>query len=127
MAALLGQVGGREVDDQPLGRQGEAQPREGGAHPLAALGHRLVAQAATEHGAVPGVVRRLVDVELVGVDRALDDDPCYSLALLLRGAISSGLPPSMAVLPMSPDEVAASYADRTDSGSGSDPAEPPGN
>jgi hypothetical protein len=38
----------------------------------------------------------------VAVDRALDDDPRYSMALLLREALDSGAPPSMARLPMTP-------------------------
>jgi hypothetical protein len=51
----------------------------------------------------------------IALERALDDDPEYSLALLLRNAMSAGVPPSMAVMPMTPEEVAASYADPTDS------------
>jgi hypothetical protein len=47
----------------------------------------------------------------VALDRALDDKPGYSMALLLRQVISAGAPPSMATLPMSPEEVAASYDD----------------
>jgi Domain of unknown function (DUF4192) len=46
----------------------------------------------------------------VALDRALADDPAYSMALLLRQVISAGAPPSLARLPMSPEEVAASYA-----------------
>jgi hypothetical protein len=45
----------------------------------------------------------------VALDRALDDNPRYSMALLLRQVIASGVPPTSARLPMSPDEVAASY------------------
>ena len=45
----------------------------------------------------------------VALDRALADNPGYSMALLLRDAIDAGAPPSMAVLPMTPEEVAASY------------------
>jgi len=33
------------------------------------------------------------------------------MALLLRDALAAGIPPSAARLPMTPDEVAASYAD----------------
>ena len=47
----------------------------------------------------------------VALDRALADTPGYTMALLLRDAIAAGAPPSMAVLPMTPEEVAASYAD----------------
>lgn len=45
----------------------------------------------------------------VALDRALADNPDYSLALLLREALDSGAPPSMARLPMTPEEVAAAY------------------
>jgi hypothetical protein len=45
----------------------------------------------------------------VALDRALADNPGYSMALLLRDALDSGAPPSMARLPMTPEEVAASY------------------
>jgi len=46
----------------------------------------------------------------VAAQRALSADPTYSMAELLLEAISSGLPPSAARLPMTPEEVAASYA-----------------
>jgi Domain of unknown function (DUF4192) len=45
----------------------------------------------------------------VVLDRALADDPGYSMALLLRQVINAGAPPSLARLPMTPEEVAASY------------------
>ena len=45
----------------------------------------------------------------VALDRALGDDPAYSMAMLLRQVIDSGAPPSLARLPMTPDDVAASY------------------
>ena len=48
----------------------------------------------------------------LAVDRALADQPDYSMALLLRDALTAGLPPSTARLPMTPEEVAASYDDR---------------
>jgi len=47
----------------------------------------------------------------MALDRALADDPRYSMAMLLRQAIDSGAPPSLARLPMTPEEVAASYDD----------------
>jgi hypothetical protein len=47
----------------------------------------------------------------VALDRALADDPRYSMALLLRQVIAAGAPPSLARLPMTPEEVAASYDD----------------
>jgi hypothetical protein len=54
VAAFLRQIGGGEVDDQPIGRQGQAKPGEGGAHPLAALAHRLVAEADDDEGHLAG-------------------------------------------------------------------------
>jgi hypothetical protein len=45
----------------------------------------------------------------VALDRALADNPHYSMARLLREALDSGAPPSMARLPMTPEEVAAAY------------------
>jgi len=45
----------------------------------------------------------------VALDRALGDDPGYSMALLLRDALDSGLSPAMARLPMTPEEVEAAY------------------
>jgi Domain of unknown function (DUF4192) len=45
----------------------------------------------------------------VALDRALADEPRYSMALLLREALDSGAPPSVARLPMTPEEVAAAY------------------
>jgi hypothetical protein len=50
----------------------------------------------------------------VALDRALADDPRYSMALLLRQVITAGAPPSLARLPMTPEEVAASYHDAED-------------
>jgi hypothetical protein len=46
----------------------------------------------------------------VAAQRALAANPEYSMALLLLEAISAGAPPSAARLPMTPEEVAASYA-----------------
>ena len=43
--AVLGQVGGREVHRDALGRQGKAHGGERGLHALAALAHGLVRQA----------------------------------------------------------------------------------
>jgi len=45
----------------------------------------------------------------VALDRALADRPRYSMAVLLRQALDAGAPPSMARLPMTPEEVAAAY------------------
>ena len=48
MRAFLGQIGGREVDRDPLRRQRQADRGERGMDPLAALRHRLVGQADDE-------------------------------------------------------------------------------
>lgn len=45
----------------------------------------------------------------VALDRSLADNPRYSMATLLRQAITAGAPPSLARLPMTPEQVAASY------------------
>jgi hypothetical protein len=45
----------------------------------------------------------------VALDRALADNPHYSMAHLLRQVLAAGAPPSMARLPMTPAEVAAAY------------------
>ena len=45
----------------------------------------------------------------VALDRALADNRRYSMARLLRRALDSGAPPSVARLPMTPEQVAASY------------------
>ncbi len=45
----------------------------------------------------------------MALDRALADNPRYSMALLLRDALDAGAPPSMARLPMTPAEVSAAY------------------
>ena len=58
----------------------------------------------------------------LALDRALADTPGYSMAVLLRDTIDAGAPPSLAVLPMTPEEVAASYenqqADQPGAGDG---------
>jgi hypothetical protein len=55
----------------------------------------------------------------VAIERALEADPEYSMALLLADALHAGLPPSAARLPMTPKQVAASYARRrTSAGTG---------
>jgi hypothetical protein len=52
----------------------------------------------------------------VAIERVLDADPQYSMALLISDALHAGLPPSAARLPMTPKQVAASYARRRMSG-----------
>ena len=51
----------------------------------------------------------------IAIDRALAADPAYSLARLLRDIMDAGVPPSAARVPMTPEQVAASY-DLADSG-----------
>jgi len=46
----------------------------------------------------------------IAIERALDADPAYSMALLLADLLDAGAPPSAARLPMTPAEVAESYA-----------------
>jgi len=46
----------------------------------------------------------------VALARALEQHPTYTMAQLLLEAVGSGAPPSAARLPMTPEEVAASYA-----------------
>jgi hypothetical protein len=48
----------------------------------------------------------------IAIERALECDPHYSMALLIAEALQAGLPPSAAKLPMTPKQVAASYARR---------------
>ncbi len=57
----------------------------------------------------------------VALDRALADEPRYSMALLLRQVITAGTPPSLARLPMTPEEVAASYEGAEEDDPGEDP------
>ena len=44
--------------------------------------------------------------------QALADNPRYSMAMLLREALDAAAPPSMARLPMTPEEVAAATTPR---------------
>jgi hypothetical protein len=46
----------------------------------------------------------------VAVDRALAARPGYSMGLLIESALQAALPPSAAKLPMTPEQVARSYA-----------------
>jgi hypothetical protein len=45
----------------------------------------------------------------LALDRAQADDPDYTMAQLIRDALTAGLPPSAARLSMTPEEVADSY------------------
>jgi hypothetical protein len=53
----------------------------------------------------------------VAIDRALAARPGYSMALLIASALQAGLPPSAARLPMTPEQVASSYAAAARAGS----------
>jgi len=48
------------------------------------------------------------------------------MALLIQRALDAGTPPSMAFLPMTPEEVAASYADPGEGDPGDGDADHPG-
>ena len=81
----------------------------------------VVRRAQPGHVAAPGALLAFVAWQSgegalanVALDRALADDPEYPMALLLRQVISAGAPPALARLPMTPEEVAASYADADD-------------
>jgi Domain of unknown function (DUF4192) len=54
----------------------------------------------------------------VAVDRALAARPDYSMALLIGEAVAAGMPPSAAKMPMTPAQVAASYAARGQAAAG---------
>ena len=79
----------------------------------------VVRGAATEYVAAPASLLAYVawqagrgSLAMVAIDRALAAQPGYSMAALIGGAVQAGLPPSAARLPMSPRQVAASYAAR---------------
>jgi hypothetical protein len=46
----------------------------------------------------------------VALDRALKDDPDYKMAQILRRTIDSGMDPSKAKLPMTPEQIAEEYS-----------------
>ena len=77
----------------------------------------VVRGAATEYVAAPASLLAYVawqagrgSLAMVAIDRALAAHPGYSMAALIGGAVQAGMPPSAARLPMSPSQVAASYA-----------------
>jgi hypothetical protein len=49
----------------------------------------------------------------LALDQALADTPGYRMALLIREALAAGAPPSVATPPMTPEQVADSYAKDT--------------
>jgi hypothetical protein len=61
----------------------------------------------------------------VAIERALAADPEYSMAHLIGQALDAGLPPSAARLPMTPEEVEASYAGTELGGAGRPASRPP--
>ena len=87
MAALLGEVGRREVDGDALRRQGKAERTERRAHPLATFAHRLVGQP--DHGK-GDVARRHQDLHIdrQDVDALERDGP--NLCLHVRAPLFSG-------------------------------------
>jgi hypothetical protein len=60
----------------------------------------------------------------IALERALADDPQYSMARLLRGVLDAAVPPRLARLPMTPQDVAASYADSYGDPADDDPGDP---
>jgi hypothetical protein len=58
----------------------------------------------------------------VALDRALADDDAYTMALLMRDVIDAGVPPDKALPPLSPEEVAESYAEGEDADADADDA-----
>ncbi len=62
----------------------------------------------------------------IALDRALADDPAYSMARLLRGVLDAAVPPRLARLPMTPQDVAASYAESYGDAADDDPGEDTG-
>ena len=54
----------------------------------------------------------------IALDRALEDEPGYSMAHLVRDALAAGVPPSAMTPPMTPEEVAATYGLAPDAGTG---------
>lgn len=79
----------------------------------------VVRGAAPEYVAAPASLLAFIgwqagrgSLAMVAIDRALAARPGYSMALLVADALQAGLPPSAARLPMTPSQVAASYAAR---------------
>ena len=72
VAALLQQVGGREIDDETLGRQAEADGMQRRLHPFAALRHGLVRQPDDGKGGKSGADLHL-DVDFHHLDAQKGD------------------------------------------------------
>jgi Domain of unknown function (DUF4192) len=95
----------------------QLDPRRAGPH--AALWTDIVTGAAPEFVPAPASLLAFTAWQAgqgalanVAAERALAADPGYSMALLIAGAVQAGLPPSAARLPMTQEEVAASYGER---------------
>ena len=95
----------------------QMDPRQ--ARPHTALWTDIVTAAAPEFVPAPASLLAFTAWQAgegalanVAAERALAADPAYSMALLIAGAVQAGLPPSAARLPMTQDEVAASYEAR---------------
>jgi hypothetical protein len=93
-----------------------AQMDPGRAGPHTALWTDIVTGAAPEFVPAPASLLAFTAWQAgegalanVAAERALAADPAYSMALLIGGAVQAGMPPSAARLPMTQDEVAASY------------------
>jgi hypothetical protein len=92
----------------------QMDPRQAGPH--TALWTDIVTGAAPEFVPAPASLLAFTAWQAgegalanLAAERALAADPAYSMALLISGAVQAGLPPSAARLPMTADEVAASY------------------
>jgi hypothetical protein len=92
----------------------QMDPRRAGPH--TALWTDIVTGAAPEFVPAPASLLAFTAWQAgegalanVAAERALAADPAYSMALLIGAAVQAGLPPSAARLPMTQDEVAASY------------------
>ncbi len=90
-------------------------PQYSEAHQL--LWTTLVRQLPTEFVPAPASLLAFVSwqagdgaLATIAIERALDADPDYTMALLIADALHAGLPPSAARLSMTPKQVAASYA-----------------
>ena len=68
MAALLEEIGGREIDGDATRRQAEPDGGQRGPHPLAALAHRLVGHAHQREGPHPARRHLHLDVDLQHLD-----------------------------------------------------------
>jgi hypothetical protein len=92
----------------------------------------VVTAAAPEHVPAPAALLAFTAWQAgegalanVAVARALASDPDYTMALLIGEAVQAGFPPAAARLPMTPEEVADSYATGRAANPAADPAAGP--